>query len=357
MTPTSDRNPGLLLGPGPAGAWDDDRVSGPRVLHCPDGIWRMWYYGRDRGFDPEINLPTGRCGLATSADGLAWQRVTGPLTGGAVLEPHPDPARFDSSHIGVSDVQIQDGLYWMWYFGGDHSRQQLGGFRVKGFNLRPGCAISRDGLHWARVEGPHRGAMLDLGQPGEPDRALCGWPQALRCADGVWRLYYHALDPARLIFVVCLAESADGLVWTRRGEILGAGEPGAFDALGVGTRHVIYRDGRYLMFYEGVSALPGHPRSIGLATSPDGVRWTRRPGTETDGSVFAHAPSGSGRWDAYAVGTPWVVPMPDGSFRLYYVGAGETATGHADELALAHRIGLAHSDGPDLARWQRWESD
>ena len=348
----AERPAGLLFGPGPAGAWDDERVSGPRVLRGPEGTWRMWYYGRDTQFDREINLPTGRCGLAQSADGLTWQRVPGPLTGGAIFEAHPDPARFDSAHVGLSDVQRRDGLDWMWYFGGDHSRQTFGQFAVKGLNLRPGCAISRDGRHWSRVEGPYRGALLDLGAPGEPDAALCAWPQVLECPDGVWRLWYHSLEPVRMRFVVCLAESADGLNWSKRGEVFGAGAPGTFDGGGVGTRHVIHHDGRYLMFYEGVAA-DGH-RSIGLATSQDGVLWVRQPGPEPDGSVFAHAPCASGRWDAFAVGTPCVVPMPDGGFRLYYVGSNETAGGFADEMAMRHRIGLALSDGPDYTRWHRW---
>ena len=352
MTDATERPAGLLFGPGPTGAWDDERVSGPRVLRGPDGTWRMWYYGRDTRFDREINLASGRCGLAQSVDGLTWQRVPGPLTGGSVFEAHPDPARFDSAHVGGSDVHERDGLYWMWYLGGDHSRQQFGQFAVKGMNLRPGCAISRDGLHWSRIEGPHRGALLDLGKPGEPDAGMCGWPQVLHCADGVWRLYYHSLDPDRMVFVVSLAESADGLNWTKRGEVLGAGEPGGFDALGIGTRHVIYHDGGYLMFYEGVTA-DGH-RSIGLARSPDAVHWVRQPGAETNGSILAHAPSGSGRWDAYMVGTPCIVPMPDGSFRMYYVGAIETATGFTDEMAMRHQIGLAVSDGPDYTVWRRW---
>ncbi|WP_295384377.1 hypothetical protein [uncultured Thiodictyon sp.] len=194
--------------------------------------------------------------------------------------------------------------------------------------------------------------MLDLGTPGEPDAAVCAWPQVVRCRDGVWRLYYHSLDPARMVFVVCLAESADGLTWSKRGEILGAGAPGAFDAGGVGTRHVIEHEGHYLMFYEGVGR-DGY-RSIGLATSADAVHWDRQPGAEADGSVFAHAPRGSGRWDAFAVGTPCIVPLPDGAFRLYYVGSNETPGGFADEMAMRHQIGLALSDGPDYTVWRRW---
>ena len=312
----------------------------------------MWYYGRDAGFEPEIPLPTGRCGLARSDDGLNWTRVPGPLASGAVLDPHPDPARFDSAHVACCDVTRREGLYWMWHVGGDHHRDRIGQFEVKGLRLRPGCAISGDGRHWLRIDGPYRGALLDLGAPGEPDMAMIGWPRPLRLPDGRWRLYYHALDPARMLFVVCLAESADGLRWQKRGEVLGAGEPGAFDERGIGTRQVIRHGARWLMFYEGVSA-DGH-RSIGLAESDDGVAWTRRDGPEPDGSVFAHAPTGSGRWDAFAVGTPCIVPMPDGSLRLYYVGANETAGGFADELGMVQQIGLAVSDGPDPTRWERY---
>jgi hypothetical protein len=90
--------PGLVLTPGPEGWWDSERVSCPRVMRCLDGTWKMWYYGRDASFDRQINLPTGRCGLAVSPDGVQWERVKGPLTMGAVFEPHPDPDRFDSGH-------------------------------------------------------------------------------------------------------------------------------------------------------------------------------------------------------------------------------------------------------------------
>jgi hypothetical protein len=97
---------------------------------------------------------------------------------------------------------------------------------------------------------------------------------------------------------------------------------------------------------------PEH-HSIGLAVSDDGLAWTRVPGSEPDGSVLAHAPSGSGRWDARAVGTPWVVPLRDGRLHLYYVGCDETPGGIIDELGMKQQIGLAISDGDPL-RWERW---
>ncbi len=343
---------GLLLGPGPAGRWDSERVAGPRVLRGADGVWRMWYYGRDPAFDRAINLPTGRIGLATSSDGLEWQRIEGPLALGSVFEPHPDPARFDSGHVGVSDIHERDGLYWMWYFGGSQTLQQIGPQAVKGIDLRPGLAKSSDGLNWERIEGPFRGALLDVGRPGDFDMVFCGWPQVVADAEG-WKLYYHTLDPRRG-FCVGVAVSIDGLRWSKRGQVLGPGTAGSFDEQGAATRSVIRHDGRWLMFYEGVAQ--GGYRSIGLAVSDDGLSWRREPGPEADGSVFAHAPRGSGRWDAYAIGTPCVVAGPDGGLRMYYIGSNEVAgSASHDELSLRHQIGLALSDDRDPARWRRYE--
>ncbi|GIW06693.1 MAG: hypothetical protein KatS3mg060_1498 [Dehalococcoidia bacterium] len=46
-----------------------------------------------------------------------------------------------------------------------------------------------------------------------------------------------------------------------------------------------------------------------------------------------------------------MVPMDDGSFRLYYVGGPERQAGNDYQQG----IGLALSDGPNYRRWRRWE--
>ena len=189
-TSANDRpsGPGLIFGPGPEGWWDSERVSCPKVMRGEDGVWRMWYYGRDKTFDRKIGLPTGRVGLATSTDGINWERVRGPGVMGSVLDPHPDPERFDSSHVGVNDVHYENGLYWMWYFGGNQAINNVRGFEVKGFPMRSGAAVSRDGIHWTRLEGPYNGALLDSGKPGDFDVFMAAWPQVIRWDDGSWRL-------------------------------------------------------------------------------------------------------------------------------------------------------------------------
>ncbi|MFO1457583.1 MAG: hypothetical protein U1F18_15195 [Steroidobacteraceae bacterium] len=344
---TVPTGPGRLLGPGPAGRWDSERVSNPCVLRGDDGLWRMWYYGRDPSFTRAINMPTGRSGLATSRDGLKWERVDGPGTLGAVLDPSGDPRRFDEAHVGVSFVERRGSTWWMWYFGGRMAESSRAGFP-----MRPGLALSGDGLHWSRVEGPYGGAMLDVGRPGEPDEFMVGWPQVLQAPDGSFRMYYHTR--ARQAFLPMLAVSEDGFRWQKRGVILQPGDTGSFDAAGIATRTVFRLRDRWLMLYEGVA--PDLYRGIGLAESRDGLSWRKLRGAEPNGSAFAHAPRGSGLWDARGLGCPSVVVMPDGGLRMYYIGSNELPPGAEGELATVHQIGLAVSADGDPARWRRWNA-
>lgn len=337
--------PGLLFGPGPQGSWDSERVSSPRVLLGEDGVWRMWYYGRDPSFDRMINLPTGRCGLAVSDDGIHWRRQPGPGVMGSVFDPSEDDSRFDCGHVGVSDVVRDGDAFYMWYFGGSKQIQQLGKFEVRGFDLRPGVAVSRDGLNWYRIEGPYQGAMMDIGEGGQ----FRGWPQLVKAGPADYRLYYHGLSMAEG-FRVGVATSSDGFHFEDQGPVLGKGAEGSFDAWGCATRHVMQHQGSWLMFYEGVQQ--SGDRSIGLARSDDGLSWTKVPGPEPDGSVLAHS-SEPDAWDNHGMGCPCVVALPDGGLRLYYIGSCPLDGRTHDEMGLVHQIGLAISDG-DPTRWTRW---
>ncbi len=348
--------PGLIFSPGPDGWWDSERVSCPKVLRGEDGVWRMWYYGRDVTFDREITLPSGRVGHAVSQDGISWQRVRGPGVMGSVLDPHSDPTRFDSAHVGHSDVQKIGDTYWMWYFGGSQTIATERGFDRRGFPLRAGLAVSRDGLHWTRTDGPYDGALMDVGAPGDFDAFVIGWPQVIRWDDGSWRMYYHSVVQGQG-YVLGWAESDDGFRWEKRGPIFGPGAKGRFDDYGVATRQMIRHQGRWLMFYEGcqdVGELPQVDRQIGLAVSEDGLNWERVDGPNDNKSILAQAPKGSGRWD-FRMGCPWVVPLGDGSLRMYYIGSNEANRERLGELASIHQIGMAVSDG-DITRWQRWEA-
>jgi hypothetical protein len=332
-------------------AWDSLTVSNPRVLRFGPRDFRMWYYGRDAAFDPEISLPTGRVGLARSRDGIHWHRVRGPGPRGTVFDPSTDPAAFDRGHVGVGDVTFESGEYEMWYFGGDDQSGELGGAKRRGFPLRIGRARSHDGLHWQRLPGALRGgAVLDVGAPGEPDAASVGWPQVIKLRADLWRMYYHTVGPA-VGFAICGAESTDqGVSWRKLGVLLGRGSAGRFDVNGASTRHVFRRGAGFAMLYEGWT----HDRrpAIGLAESRDGLDWQRIDGPLPDAAVLAPPPADTGAWDSGAIGCPCLVEVGDGQSFMYYV-AREDARGGPENDA-RYQIGLAVSDDPALLRWRRW---
>lgn len=347
------KGPGLILSEGPEGRWDSERCSCPRVLRNADGSWSMWYYGRDPGFDDSYSLPTGRIGHARSDDGIKWNRVTGPLTMGAVLEASSDPNRFDSGHVGVGGISREGEELVMWYFGGDQSFTTTPRGRSRGSQMRAGRATSRNGLDWTRTEGPYRGAMLDVGKPGDFDEVMVGWPHLLKEDDGSYKLYYHTLNRTEG-FMACAAVSPDGLKWEKVGPVLKRGPEGNFDDAGVASRHVSKIGGRYVMFYEGNEGK--WFGGIGMAESADGINFKRVKGPDRDGCMLAAPPRDSDRFDSHGIGTPWLVPKGDGSFHMYYVGATSAVAGDMDsgESRNIHRIGLALSDGADITKWTRW---
>ncbi len=339
-----EREPaGRVLVPGPVGWWDSRAGSSPQVLRLPGGRWRMYYYGRDVDFPKDVGLPSGRVGVAESADGVHWEKVSGPLTMGAVLEPHPDQRRFDCTHVGVTDVHYRDGLFWLWYYGGDNQTGESADQHqvMRGLRMRPGLAVSRDGFHFVRVPGPYQGAILDYGAPAEWDHFFVSWPhveEPLGPGDP-WRLYYHSRNPATKEFRAGLATSPDGLHWEKWGPVLGPGPAGSWNEAGPSCRSVFRANGRWAMLFE-ASGFRGRFQ-IGLAWSDDGVAWEAEPEP-----VFS--PGEDGTWDDGATGTPCVVPMDGGGWRLYYIGVNRTSP----ERPFAPAIGLAESDG-DLRRWRR----
>lgn len=339
-------DPGFLFGPGPLGNWDDSRASCPVVQRADDG-YRMWYYGRERGFPgvtPENErsvIPMGRTGFAISRDGVHWQKVPGPGVRGSVLDPNPEPGQFDSFQVGGTEVVHVAGEYRLYYQGGWETAGRVGAELRKGFPLNIGLAVSTDGLHFQRVRGPlPGGALLANGAPGEWDEWYAGFPRVHLLDDGTFRLTYSGAGPGGV--GIGAADSPDGLHWEKRGKIFSPNaDPAAFDARSVGSRSIVRFGGRFLMVYEAVDS-SGNFR-LGLAESDDQLRWRRIAGRGPLGSLIGYGAPGS--FDERAMGTPYLVPERDGSLKLYYVGF--SAQGVSG-------IGLLVCDGRDITRWERY---
>jgi hypothetical protein len=161
-------------------------------------------------------------------------------------------------------------------------------------------------------------------------------------------MYYHTYDLLRNCYCVGLAESANGIRWNKHGEVFsgghGIGAGGAFDSQGASRRHVLLHKStqNYMMFYEAVGEAGLH--TIGLALSSDGVQW-RRVG---DTPVLGPGPEGT--WDCGGVGAPCVVPLPDGRYRMYYVG---TCTRQETKGNIHMRMGVAESEDTDGRQWRK----
>jgi predicted GH43/DUF377 family glycosyl hydrolase len=126
-----------------------------------------------------------------------------------------------------------------------------------------------------------------------------------------------------------LAESADGLQWTKRGRVIspasGAWEGGYIAANG----SALVRGGEILYWYQA-----GSPPRIGLARSSDGRHWAKEPAP-----VLDLGPPGA--WDERAVADPYVITAAD---RLYLIYLGE-------DRARRQRLGIAVSG--DGLRWTK----
>jgi predicted GH43/DUF377 family glycosyl hydrolase len=92
--------------------------------------------------------------------------------------------------------------------------------------------------------------------------------------------------------------------------VLELGPAGSWDAGVVMLPSVSWGNNRYYMLYTGVSDMATQPPAIGLATSTDGLTFTKHdsnPLLEGDGSGF----------DAYGVGEPVILRQYSGWFLLY----------------------------------------
>jgi predicted GH43/DUF377 family glycosyl hydrolase len=155
-------NPVLDLGP--AGAWDDLRVSRATVLK--DGsTYKMWYEGRSSSGAVSF-------GYATSTDGIIWNKYAG----NPVLTSSPAPA-WDYS-IYSPHVILADGVYHMWYAGGNFS----------GTAYETGYATSADGIQWTK-----RGRVIQQGPDGAFDRYGADFPTVLRVGD-MAKMWYSGYD-------------------------------------------------------------------------------------------------------------------------------------------------------------------
>jgi predicted GH43/DUF377 family glycosyl hydrolase len=274
---TWEEMPQPVLTRGEPNSFDPADVLNPSVVRFRGSYWNLY-----SGFDGH----TWGTGLATSSDGIQWQKK------GRVLAP----SGWEGDYIAANGSALVEGseiLYW--YQAGDPPRIAL--------------ARSIDGITWRREPGP----VLPAGPRGSFDERGAGDPYVIQLG-GRFYLFYLGMDRAARQRLG-LARSTDGVKWEklRANPLLELGPPGAFDENGLGEPAVWSSGGAYWMLYTGRDR--GERRRIGLAKSADGVRWER----EKDFAPFG----GSQAWDSQVICDPSIELTQDG-IRVWF-GGGDVA--------------------------------
>ena len=140
-----------------------------------------------------------------------------------------------------------------------------------------------------------------------------------------WTMWYSTYG--RKPRVTGMATSTDGVHWTKHdaNPVLPLGEPGAWDDYSAFQPWVFRQDGYLHMLYTGSSRENGTGYRTGYAWSRDGVHWTKSP----DNPIFV--PGSEGAWDAGKVSGHVLHRTGPGTYNIYYSAArtpGATYLGH-----------------------------
>lgn len=156
------------------------------------------------------------------------------------------------------------------------------------------------------------------------------------------------------ITVVCHAVSKDMIAWEELPNAIACGPPGSFDAYSIYHMDVLVHGGRWYMFYTGLDkGGPGEQQSIGLATSEDGISWTKHPSNpvlRADPRWYEPAIPREATYQEKDFGRLWfrdpcVVQLPDGKFGMIVVARDRRV--HPDVRAC-----LAWAVSDDLVHWE-----
>jgi predicted GH43/DUF377 family glycosyl hydrolase len=312
---------------GPAGSWDVN-VDSPYIMWDETiSMYRMWYTGWTKGPDIESALIPS-IGYATSSDGISWNRYEGnPVLTGAE----------DWEKAGVSSPTVLfDGTIWkMWYSG----RQIIATDDLHDRGI--GLATSTDGIHWTKYEmNPVMlSSDIEITENNEVTNCTEGISSpSVLFQDGTYQMWFTCTYKipyywngiylkGRTHSEILRATSKNGIGWFAIDRpVLDNRDMNEWDNLSVLNPSVIFLDGKYHMWYEGLG--DNDMFGIGHAVSVLGNVWTRDPSNPILGLMNT--------WAYGKLNSPLVV-YHDGFLRMWFSGEqvanGPSAIGYAEGSA------------------------
>jgi sucrose-6-phosphate hydrolase SacC (GH32 family) len=250
---------------GPAGSWDSKGIDMGSVVF--DGTLYHLYYGGSNG-------TSFRIGHATSQDGVSWSKD--PLN--PILDIGPIGS-WDHGFVYLPNVLLNGTTFHMWYDGFGGTYEQIG------------HATSEDGSTW--IKDPLN-PVVEVGPPSSwDDKEIFTLAGSVIFEENVYKMWYGGVSFTTMKYNIGYATSTDGSIWTKdtiNNPVLQADPSSEWEGSHVVPGSVLNDGSIYRMWYSGCGDDLRY--QIGLATSTDGIAWTK---DTVNNPVLTYGSPGS--WD------------------------------------------------------------
>lgn len=177
---------------GTSGAWNDQKIyEQSNVLYDPDDTnaarrYKLYISGN------KVADSIPRQGLYFSADGITWtEYASNPIQSSG------------SDLLGEDAYVLKDGSTYHMYI--EHHNGTA-------YTSNIYHHTSTDGITW--TEDTANNPVLDVGGPGDYDEEFAQSP-VVWIHDGTWYMLYEAADAGQVNFTTAIADSSDGVTWTK----------------------------------------------------------------------------------------------------------------------------------------------
>lgn len=214
-----------------------------------------------------------------------------------IFKPGP-PGSWEEKSVDCHSIMYFRDKFMMWYVG---TPQNL--------SCQIGLATSVDGINWTRCQ---ENPVLRLGPKGSWDESIIICQSVLfDRQENIFKMWYVGGNPQG-VFGIGYATSADGIHWIKYGQnpVLTVTEP--WEGHVLESQTVLKMPDGYKMWYGGYN-LQTDQASIGLATSADGINWTKH----AQNPIFK--PGSPKTWESYSVENPDVHYF-EGIYHMWYKG-------------------------------------